>query len=214
MLFRSALSNLVDQATLLRTLGAQLELLLPSQSGRVLAEVSTFVKHRAVIGWVLLGTMIFFSSLAFSVLEDAMAAIFSHRTDRRRRHVFISALLPYVYVVCLCLGFLVVSLATTGLQALSGESLHLLGRTWSLASVSGGLLQVLGVGGEVLMLTSIYVVMPVGRPRLRHALIGGVTAALGWEVVRRVVVWYFANLFHAGVLYGSLTTAKIGRAHV
>jgi hypothetical protein len=33
------------------------------------------------------------------------------------------------------------------------------------------LLYLLGVGGEVLLLTSVYMVMPVGRLSLRHALI-------------------------------------------
>jgi membrane protein len=49
--------------------------------------------------------------------------------------------------------------------------------------------------------------MPVGRPSLRHALIGAVAAALLWEVSRRVLVWYFLTLSQIGVVYGSLTTA-------
>jgi uncharacterized BrkB/YihY/UPF0761 family membrane protein len=49
--------------------------------------------------------------------------------------------------------------------------------------------------------------MPVGRLSLRHALIGGLTAALLWEITRHVLVWYFATLSQVGVVYGSLTTA-------
>ena len=49
--------------------------------------------------------------------------------------------------------------------------------------------------------------MPVGRLSLRHALIGGVTAALLWELTRHVLVLYFATLSQVGVVYGSLTTA-------
>ena len=59
------------------------------------------------------------------------------------------------------------------------------------------------------MLTSIYLVMPVGRLSLRHALIGGVTAALLWEITRHVLVWYFATLSQVSVVYGSLTTAIV-----
>jgi uncharacterized BrkB/YihY/UPF0761 family membrane protein len=44
---------------------------------------------------------------------------------------------------------------------------------------------------------------------LRHALIGGVTAALLWEVTRHVLVWYFATLSQVSVVYGSLTTAIV-----
>ena len=47
-----------------------------------------------VVGWVLFVTMLFFSSLAFTVLENAMSLIFVHRVVIRRRHFLLSALLP------------------------------------------------------------------------------------------------------------------------
>src|SRR4051812_48311386 len=52
-------------------------------------------------------------------------------------------------------------------------------------------------------------VMPVGRLRMRHALIGGATAALLWELTRHLLVWYFARLSQVNVVYGSLTTAIV-----
>jgi YihY family inner membrane protein len=67
----------------------------------------------------------------------------------------------------------------------------------------------LGLAGEVLVLSSIYLVMPVGRLSLSHALIGGVTAALLWEIARRILVWYFSTLSQVNVVYGSMTTAII-----
>ena len=66
-----ALSHFVDQAELLKTLGRYLEWLVPSQSQAVLDDVSSFLDHRVSNGAVLLVTMLFFSSLAFSVLEKA-----------------------------------------------------------------------------------------------------------------------------------------------
>jgi uncharacterized BrkB/YihY/UPF0761 family membrane protein len=71
------------------------------------------------------------------------------------------------------------------------------------------LLYLLGVAGEIFVVTSVYLVMPVGRLSLRHALIGGVTAALLWELTRHVLVWYFATLSAVNVVYGSLTTAIV-----
>ena len=59
------------------------------------------------------------------------------------------------------------------------------------------------------MLTSLYLVMPAGRMSLRHALLGGVTAALLWEATRRVLIWYFSTLSQVNVVYGSLTTAIV-----
>ena len=59
------------------------------------------------------------------------------------------------------------------------------------------------------MLTSIYMVMPVGRPSLKHALFGGIVAAVLWEITRHVLVWYFATLSQVSVVYGSLTMAIV-----
>ena len=204
-----ALSHLVDQQELLTTLGRYLEWLMPGQSKAVVTELSNFVQHRDVIGWVLLGTMLFFSSLAFTVLEKAMSVIFLHRFTVRRRHFLISALLPYLYILCLGFGLLVVTLVAGVLQAMGDNNLFFLGLMWSLHGVSGVLLYLLGLAGEILLLTSIYMVMPVGRLWWRHALVGGVTATLLWEVTRRVLVWYFGTLSQVSVVYGSLTTAIV-----
>jgi YihY family inner membrane protein len=201
------LSYVIDQAELLVTLGRYLEWLIPGQSELIVAELTNFLDHRDVIGWVLLATMIFFSSLAFTVLENAMSVIFIHRIAIRRRHFLVSALLPYCYIVFLGVGVLLVTLVSGSLQAMGQESVDFLGRNWSLGGVSGVLLYLLGLGGEIFVITSVYLVMPVGRLSLRHALIGGVTAALLWELTRHVLVWYFATLSQVGLVYGSLTTA-------
>nr|WP_034349283.1 YihY/virulence factor BrkB family protein [Noviherbaspirillum massiliense] len=202
-----ALSHLIDQGELLQTLGRYLEWLIPGQSKPIIAELANFLEHRDVMGWVLLATMIFFSSLAFTVLENAMSVIFIHRVAIRRRHFLVSALLPYCYILFLGIGILIVTLVAGILQAMGQESVDFLGYTWSLGGVSGLLLYLLGLGGEIFVLTSIYLVMPVGRLSLRHALLGGVTAALLWELTRHVLVWYFATLSQVTVVYGSLTTA-------
>jgi membrane protein len=201
------LSHYVGQAELLETLGRYLEWLMPGHSSAIIEELSSFLQHRDVIGWVLLGTMIFFSSLAFTVLENAMSIIFLHRVAIRRRHFLVSALLPYCYIVCLGAGLLMVTLVAGSFQALGEQDVRFLGREWSLNGVSGLLLYLLGVAGEILLLTSVYLVMPVGRPTLRHALVGAGVAALLWEITRHFLVWYFASLSQVSVVYGSLTTA-------
>ena len=202
-----ALSHFVDQGALLGTLGRYLELLLPGQSRAIVAELANFLAHRDVLGWVLLASMLFFSSLAFTVLENAMSVIFHHRVAVRRRHFLISAVIPYVYILSLGLGLLLVTLVSGSLQALGQERVEFLWRSWSLGGLSGLLLYLLGFAGEIFVLTSVYLVMPVGRPSLRHALIGAVAAALLWELSRHLLVWYFTTLSQIGTVYGSLTTA-------
>lgn len=204
-----ALSHVIDQPLLLSTIGRYLEWLVPGQSRALVGELANFLQHRDVIGWVLLVTMVFFSSLAFTVLENAMQVIFLHRVALRRRHFLVSALLPYGYILTLGVGLLLVTLVAGSLQALGEDSIDLFGRAWSLSGFSGALLYLVGVAGEVFVLTSVYMVMPVGRLRLRHALIGGLTAALLWELTRHGLVWYFGTLSQVNVVYGSLTTAIV-----
>jgi YihY family inner membrane protein len=202
-----ALSYVIDQAELLDTLGRYLEWLVPGQSRILVSELTNFLYHREVMGWLLLASMIFFSSLAFTVLENAMSVIFIHRVATRRRHFIVSAILPYCYILFLGLGVLLVTLVSGSLQAMGQERVDFLGHNWSLGRVSGALLYLLGFGGEIFVLTSVYLVMPVGRLSLRHALVGGLTAAVLWEITRHVLVWYFATLSQVGLVYGSLTTA-------
>ena len=204
-----ALSHVVDERELLQTLARYLEWLLPSQSTAIVGELANFTAHRDVIGWLLLLTMLFFSSLAFTVLENAMSVIFTHRVAIRRRHFLISAVMPYCYILFLGIGLLLVTLVAGVLQVVGEESVTFLGRSWSLHGISGLLLYLLGVIGEIFILTSIYFVMPVGRLSLAHALMGGVTATLLWEITRHALFWYLSTLSQVAVVYGSLTTAIV-----
>jgi membrane protein len=138
-----------------------------------------------------------------------MSVIFMHRVAIRRRRFLVSALLPYFYILILGIGLLLVTLVAGSLQAIGTESVDLFGHVWSLNGLSGVLLYLLGFAGEVFVLTSVYLVMPVGRLVLRHALIGAVTAAVLWEITRHVLTWYFATLSQVSVVYGSLTTAIV-----
>jgi YihY family inner membrane protein len=209
MLVVVALSHFLNEAELLLTMRRYLELLLPGQSAAIVAEVAHFLDERDLITWVLGGTMVFFSSFAFTVLENAMSVIFVHRVAVRRRHFLVSALLPYCYILALGFGIMIVTLVAGTLQVIGSESVELFGYSWSLHGVSGALLYLLGLAGEILVLTSIYLVMPVGRLSLSHALVGGVTAALLWEVARHVLVWYFSTLSKVNVVYGSMSTAIV-----
>jgi YihY family inner membrane protein len=191
------LSHVIDQARLLSTLAEYLEFVVPGASLALMEDLRTFLANREVIGGVLLVTMIFSSALAFTVLENAMSVIFYHRVAIRRRRFVVSALMPYCFIVFLGVGLLIVTIVASRLALLATYN----------AQLSAYLLYIMGVAGEILMLTAIYLVMPVGRPSWRHALIGGVTAAILWELTRHVLVWYYTTLSQIKVVYGSLTTA-------
>ena len=203
------LSHWIDPVELLQTVQRYSEWLVPGQSGFIVAELGRFLDHRDVMSWVMLATMLFFSSLAFAVLENAISVIFQHRVVIRRRHFVVSAIIPYCYILSLGLGSLLVTLVAGSLQAMGQEQIQFLGHTWSLGGVSGVLLYLLGIVGEIFIITSVYMVMPVGKPSLSHALIGAVTATALWELTRHILVWYFATLSQIGKVYGSLTTAIV-----
>jgi membrane protein len=202
-----ALSHVVDEARLLAALREYLEFVVPGQSAVLVADFSAFLAHRTLVGGVVLASMLVFSALAFTVLENAMAVIFHHRTSARRRHFVVSALLPYVFIVSLGVGLLVVTLVSGKLASLASRNVTLFGVPTSLEDLSDFLLYALGVGGEILLVTAIYLVMPVGRLSWRHALIGGVAAGLLWEITRHLLVWYYGTISQIQLVYGSLTTA-------
>ena len=204
-----ALSHLIDRRELLHTLGRYLEWLVPGQSRAIIAELAHFLANRGDIGWLLFATMIFFSSLAFTVLENAMSVIFLHRVVARKRRFIFSVLIPYCYILSLGIGLLLMTIVAGSLQAVGKESRRAVRPRVVAQRRLGVLLYLLGFAGEVFVLTSVYLVMPVGRLHWRHALIGGVTAAVLWEITRHVLVWYFATLSQVSIVYGSLTTAIV-----
>jgi membrane protein len=203
-----ALSHLVDQERLIHTIAFNLEFLVPGQAPAITAQVSAFLQHRNVVGWVGLGALLFFSSMAFTILENAMAMIFHHRVPKRR-HAAVSAVIPYLFVMALGVGLLLVTAITGELEAVGRSSLHLLGHAWSLARLSRTLLHLLGMTGSALMLTALYMVLPVQRVTFKRASMGAIAATGLWEIVRHVLVWYFEKLSLVGVVYGSLATTVI-----
>lgn len=204
-----ALSHFMDEDQLFTTMGSHLKLILPAQADALTEQVRSFLAHRQVVGWIGTVVLLFFSSMAFTVLEKAMCVIFFHRASVQRRHFLVSAIIPYIYILLLGVGVLLVSFISGALQTVEAEHLELFGWTWSLQGISRHALYLLGLTGLVLMLTSLYLVMPIGHIAFRHALYGGITAALLWEVTRHVLIWYFSSLSLVNVVYGSLATSVV-----
>lgn len=206
-LFLVGLSQLVAPEQLLEVTHDFLAWLAPDLADKLTREITAFVSNWAVIGGVGLLTLLFFSSLAFTSLENAMSVIFHHRVAIRRRHFLMSAIIPYIYILVLALGLLLVSALSSALHGLEGKSVYLFGETRSLGGSTRWAMYAIGILGEVLLLTSLYLVMPVGRLALRHALIGGITATVLWELSRHFLVWYFSTLSIVNVVYGTFAAA-------
>ncbi len=208
-LILTGLSQFQETQPLLDTLREYLLLITPNQADVLIDQISAFQQNWKVVGITGIIILLFFSSFAFTSLENAMSVIFFHRVAIHRRHFLISAIIPYCYIVLLGVGMLLVSVVSGSLHSLDARSLMVMGQNWSLSGVETVLVYLLGIFGEILLLTSIYLVMPVGRLSLRHALIGGITAALLWEITRHVLVWYFSTLSLVNVVYGTFATVII-----
>ena len=203
------LSQLMAPEQLLAVTRDYLAWVAPGLADTLTGEVHAFIGQWRVIGIVGLLALLFFSSLAFTALENAMSVIFFHRVAIRRRHFLVSAIIPYLYILMLALGLLAVTALSSALHALEGRTLMVFGAPWSLTGTGRWLMYAVGVLGEVLLFTSLYLVMPVGKLALRHALVGGVTAALLWELTRHALVWYLANLSIVSLVYGTFAAAIV-----
>lgn len=202
-------SHFIPKEQLYNTILSNLQLVIPSHAEMIAGQVWGFLDRRQVVGVVGILFMLFFSSMAFTVLENAMAVIFSHRARRHRRHFLISAIIPYVYIFLMGVGLFLVTLISGALDALADKHIVMFGFDLSMQYTSRIALYFSGLFGMVIMLTSLYLVMPVGRISVRYALAGGVTATILWEIIRHILVWYYSTLSLVNVIYGSLATAVV-----
>ena len=203
------LSQFIEQEKLLEIIITELELIVPGHAEKIAEEVTAFLEYRQYVGIIGIGVMLFFSSMAFSMLENAMTVIFYHRIKTYRRHFLISAIIPYIYMILMGIGIVIVTIIAGVLDAIESETFTILGKSLGFEGVSRIGLYLVGVAGLILMLTSLYLVMPVGHITVRHALLGGITAAILWEITRHVLVWYFAKLSLVNIIYGSFATAVV-----
>ena len=193
------LSTITEQQGLIIALRDYLELVTPGQTDAVINQIRVFLDSSRFIGILGFFLLLFFSSFAFTALENAMSVIFFHRVSIQRRHFMVSAIIPYIYILLLAVGLLVVSMVSGYMRS----------HDWTQGPYQALFVYLLGFGGEVVLLTSLYFVMPVGKLSLQHALLGGVTAAVLWEITRHVLVWYFSTLSLVNVIYGAFTTSIV-----
>lgn len=205
----AALSIFFDEARILDILRPELTALVPQHADAILEAAQAFLHTEASIRVVSVVLMLFFSSIAFRMLEVAVAAIFHTSSHASHRSFWVSALLPYVFMVVLMIALLLVTLVTAGLDAIDQHQLRLFALERRVASGIKLLLRLSGFVGLVLLFTGIYRVLPVVRISSRRAFIGGLAAAVLWRVTAAFMVYFFANISMVNVLYGSLATVIV-----
>jgi YihY family inner membrane protein len=203
------LSTVFDEQQLMTTLAAQAQTILPGRAEDLTTAFEAFLDQKQVVGTVGLGAMLIFSSLAFRMLEDAMATVFRRDRPTDHRRWWVSAILPLGYVSVMTAVIFVLTGLMVALDTLPQAGIMLFGHQLGGPEISIPLIKLLGFAGLVLLLTSFYWVLPVVNVKLRRALVGGVVAAVLWEAARSALAWYFANLSLVEVIYGSLATVVV-----
>jgi YihY family inner membrane protein len=207
MLAVIVLSHVLHEEQLLQVLSVYMAMLIPGYAMTLTEQVRSFLDHRTVVGVVGFAAMLFFSSIAFSMLENAMSLIFFHRFQPKRRHLLVSAVIPYLYLFLIALGVVMVSFAIGQIESLTFWLIPLFGWSLNLQGITSVILYLTGLAGEFLILSSIYLVMPGMRISLHYALIGGLTATVLWELTRRLLIWYFGALSMVNLIYGPIAIA-------
>lgn len=201
------LSGFFEERHLLVAINRELSFVVPGHADSITNAVSRFVEQKNVVGGVVLAMLLFFSSIAFRNFESAMEIVFeAHAPDR---HFLVSVLLPYGFIVLLGLSLVALTVATAVFDALAGRTLHILQFTMTVPNVSGLAVYLLSFLGLILLFTGLYKVVPAARVSLGRAAFGAVVASVLWEIVRRVVFWWFTSISVVNVVYGSLTTVII-----
>lgn len=203
------LTNFIKEQQLIHTLSMYLGMIIPGYAATLTEQVQAFLEYRKVVGIVGFLSMLFFSSTAFSMLESALSVIFIQSTRMKRHTFLISAIIPYLFIVVMGIGIVLVSLIVGAIETLESGDFAILGWGLNLGGATGTALYILGLVGEVLMFTSIYLVMPPVKVRFSHALTGGIIAAVLWEITRRVMVWYYSFVSMINIIYGSITITVV-----
>jgi membrane protein len=205
----SALSLFFDEARILATLRSELTELVPQHADTILGTAHAFLQDQFTTNIVSVGLLLFFSSIAFRMLEEAVAAIFHTSIEARRRSIWVSAILPYFFILLLTIALFAMTLLSYSLDALGQRTVRVLSVDRSLEYGVEVLLRLANFAGLVLLFTAIYRVVPVVRISLRRALVGGLSAAILWRLVARFLVYFFTNLSMVNVIYGSLATVVV-----
>lgn len=203
------LSHFIREDSLFQTLSTYTGMVMPGYAAILNQQVRVFLGHRHTVGVIGVLAMLFFSSMAFGVLQSALSVIFGHRGRAQPRSFLVSAVIPYVYVLSIGLAIVLVSFIAAAAEILENRQLMLFGWNLSLELTFRVALYIVGVVGEVLMLTSLYLFMPAVRVRFLHALIGGITATILWEITRRSLIWYYSTLSMVNLIYGSFATPVV-----
>jgi YihY family inner membrane protein len=202
-------SHFIDATLLMETITAEVSLLAPGFTPTLTEVLTGFLRTRGLIGWVGGISLLVFSSLAFRVMEDAIAIIFNRPLPTLKRKFWVSALMPYLFILIVAGGLIGITAVNAVIDAQDQRNHQFLGIDALLQRHVNHIIYLIGVLGLVLLFTLFYKIMPVAKVSFRRALAGGLTATILWEIVRHLLVFYYTKISVVNVVYGSMATIII-----
>lgn len=202
-------SHFFDQQLLMETMASEISLIAPGFAPTLTEVVEGFLRSRGVVGWVGVISLLLFSSLAFRVIEDAIGIIFHKPLPNLKRKFWVSALMPYLFIVIVAAGLILITAANAIIDAQGQRNFAFFGLDVLLHRHFNLIIYLTGLLGLVLLFTLFYKIMPVAKIPFRLALAGGLTATILWEIVRHLLVSYYTTVSIVNVLYGSMATIII-----
>jgi YihY family inner membrane protein len=202
-------SHFIDKALLLETITAEISLIAPGFTPTLSEVLTGFLESRNLIGWVGGISLLVFSSFAFRVLEDSIAIIFHRPLQPLKRKFWISALMPYLFILIVAGGLIGITAINAIIDAQDQRNYNFLGIDALLQQHLNHLIYLISLLGLVLLFSLFYKIMPVAKVSFRRALAGGLTATILWEIVRHILVYYYTKFSMVNVLYGSMATIII-----
>ncbi len=202
-------SHFIDPSQLIESIITEVSLIAPGLAPTLSEVLLGFLKTRDVIGWVGLGSLLIFSSFAFRVLEDAIAIIFHRPLSPLKRKFWVSALMPYFFIVIVAAGLILITTVNAAIDTHSLTNPVLSDLDDVLQRHLSQIVYGIGVLGLVLLFTLFYKILPIARIPWKHALIGGLAATALWEIVRHGLVSYYTFISPVNVIYGSMATIII-----
>lgn len=203
------LTHVVDEQTLLAVVTVQAQHLAPANTELIRDAVVQLLASRDVIGGVGLLALTFFSSFAFRMLEDSIAIIFHQPDITWRRSFWVSAVLPYAFMLLLGTALLALTMLIALVSGLYDFLIVWFGIQPEVGRLAEIALNLVSFLGMVLLFSAIYKVLPVVEIATRRAIVGGLVAAVLWEGIRLLVTYYLAHISFVNVVYGSLATLVV-----
>ena len=202
-------SHFFDHQLLMDSIAAEVSLIAPGFASTLSEVLEGFLQNRKVVGWVGLLVLLFFSSMAFRVIEDSIAIIFHRPLPTLKRSFWVSALMPYLFILIVAAGLIIVTSANAIIDAQSQVSHPFPQIDALIRNHIGLIIYMTGVLSLVLLFTLFYKIMPVAKVSFTRALAGGITAAILWEIARHLLVAYYTKISMVNVIYGSMATIII-----